>query len=295
MTTAVLEHTAVLDKEARTGMDALVRQVRDLPALPETVLRVLRLADDPKAGVADAAKALVSDQALAARVLKLANSAFYGATRRIATVSEAVVILGMRTTRNLVMAASCESLLEGEVAGYGLPHGALLRHSLACASAAQALARRTRFRGLEEAFVAGLLHDLGKVVMNTYGRKQFADVLVRVQLGSMTYADAELSVFGFGHAEAGACLLERWHLPPSLVAAVRWHHAPSDALFDSPLPCLVHVADAVCQVLDAGRESDGLIPTLHPDALSQLRLTAADCEAVTGEIRVLLAAAGPLL
>ena len=280
--------------EAQTDMEALVRQVRDLPALPETVLRVMRLADDPKAGVADAAKALVSDQALAARVLKLANSAFYGGARRIATVSEAVVILGMRTTRNLVMAASCEALLDGEVAGYGLPRGALLRHSLACASAAQALARRTKFRGLEEAFVAGLLHDLGKVVMNTYGRGKLADVLARVQREGLAYADAEQSVFGFGHAEAGACLLERWHLPLSLVSAVRWHHAPSDAPLDSPLPCLVHIADAVCQALGADLGMGGLVPALHPDALSQLRLTAEDFEEVAMQTRALLAAAGPL-
>ena len=279
--------------EAQAGMEALVRQVRDLPALPETVLRVMRLADNPKAGVADAAKVLVSDQALAARVLKLANSAFYGASRRVATVSEAVVILGMRTTRNLVMAASCEALLDGEVAGYGLPRGALLRHSLACAAAAQALARRTKFRGLEEAFVAGLLHDLGKVVMNTYGRGQCAEVMERVAFGA-AYADAERSVFGFGHAEAGACLLERWHLPLSLVSAVRWHHAPSNSPSDSPLPCLVHVADAVCQTLGADLGTDGLISTLHPDALSQLRLTAEDFEEVAAQICALLAGSEPL-
>ena len=267
-----------------TGRGAVVRQVRDLPALPATVVRVMQIAGDPKAGIADVAKVLVSDQALAARVLKLANSAFYGASRRIATVSDAVVILGMRTTRNLVMACGCHELLEPEVAGYGLPRGALLRHSLACAAAAQALAKRTKYRGVEEAFVAGLLHDIGKVVMNLYLRDQFLQVLIRAASGEITYADAERAVFSFDHAEAGAYLLERWNLPAALVSAVRCHHSPLEAPTDSPLPCLVHVADAICMTLGIGLGLDGLAYTLLPEALARLGLTAADFEAVASQV-----------
>ncbi len=279
--------------EAGQRLNALVRQVRELPALPETVLRVMQITEDPKASIADVAKALVSDQALAARVLKLANSAFYGSSRRIGTVSDAVVILGMRTTRNLVMAASCEALLEGEVAGYGLPRGALLRHSLACASAAQALAKRARYRGMEEAFVAGLLHDIGKVVMNAYQCDQFGEVLAKVS-GGVTYAEAERAVFGFDHAEAGGCLLERWNLPLPLVSAVRHHHAPLDAPGDSPLPCLVHAADAVCLALGIGLGLNGRTDTLQPEALSILGLTPEDYNEVARQTCDLLAEAGPL-
>ncbi len=274
-------------------LNALVRQVRDLPALPETVLQVMEITEDPKASLADVAKVLVSDQALAARVLKLANSAFYGASRRIGTVSDAVVILGMRTTRNLVMAASCEALLEGEVAGYGLPRGALLRHSLACASAAQALAKRAKFRGMEEAFVAGLLHDIGKVVMNAYQQDQFGEVLAKVTSGA-AYSEAEYAVFGFDHAEAGGCLLERWNLPPALVSAVRHHHSPQDAPGTSPLPCLVHTADAICHALGIGLSLSSQTDTLQPEALPMLGLTLEDFEAVTRQTCGLLAEADPL-
>ena len=283
----------VAETEADEKLKALVRQVRDLPALPETVLRLMQMTEDPKASLADVAKVLVSDQALAARVLKLANSAFYGSSRRIGTVSDAVVILGMRTTRNLVMAASCEALLEGEVAGYGLPRGALLRHSLACASAAQALAKRAKYRGMEEAFVAGLLHDIGKVVMNTYQREQFGEVLTQV-MGGMTYSEAERAVFGFDHAEAGGCLLERWNLPPSLVSAVRHHHAPLQAPADSPLPCLVHAADGICLTLGIGLGVSSSTGPLQPEALSVLGLTLEDFEEVARQTCDLLAEAGPL-
>ena len=275
-------------------LEALVRQVRDLPALPAAVVRVMQLTDDPKAGMADVARALASDQALAARVLKLANSAFYGASRRIATVSEAVVTLGMRTTRNLVMATSCQEMLERDVAGYALPRGALWRHSLACASAAQALAERARYRATEEAFVAGLLHDIGKVVLSTYRKEEFARVLLRALAGDRTFAEAEREVLGFDHAEAGARLLERWNLPSSLVLAVRYHHAPLESPSVSLLPCLVHVADAVCLTLGIGLGLDGLAYTLHPEALAALDLTPEDFEQVAGQTCDTLAQAGPV-
>lgn len=276
------------------GLQTLVRQVRDLAALPAAVVRVMQLTDDPKTGTADVARALASDQALAARVLKLANSAFYGSSRRLSTVSESVTTLGMRTTRNLVMAASCQQMLEKDVAGYALPHGALWRHSLACASAAQALAQRARCRVTEEAFVAGLLHDIGKVVLNTYLKDRFARVLLRTLEGAVTFAEAEREVLGFDHAEAGACLLERWKLPASLVLAVRWHHAPLESPSPSLLPCLVHVADAVCLTLGIGLGLDGLAYTLHPEALAALGLTADDFEQVAGQTCDALAHAGPV-
>ena len=275
-------------------LEALLRQVRDLPPLPAAVLRVLELTDDPNAGAADIARALATDQALAARTLKLANSAFYGASRRVATISEAVVTLGLRTTRNLVMATGCREMLEQNVAGYALPPGALWRHSLACASAAQALAVQARIRATEEAFVAGLLHDIGKVVLNTYLREQFVPVLIRARSGGIPFAQAEQEILGFDHAEAGARLLERWNLPSSLVSAVRYHHAPLEAEGPSPLPCLVHVADAVCLTLGIGLGLDGLAYTLEPEALRRLGLTEADFEQAAGRTCDLLAEAEPL-
>ena len=281
-TAATLAEIEQIDRTK--SLDTVVRQVRDLPALPEAAMQVMRLTENPKSGTAEVAKALVSDQALAARVLKLANSAFYGSSRRVGTVSEGVVILGMRTTRNLVLAASCEALLEQEAFEYGLPRGALLRHSLLCASAAQTLAKRTQYCSAEEAFVAGLLHDVGKVVMNAYLRPQFTQVLVRTA-GGETYPEAEQAVFGFDHAEAGACLLERWHLPASLVAAVQHHHAPLQASGGSPLPCLVHTADAVCRTLATGPGWDGTANLLQPEALAFLGLTAEDFGAVASQTR----------
>jgi putative nucleotidyltransferase with HDIG domain len=281
------------DQTAPKRLDDLIRQVRDLPSLPIAVTRVMQLTNDPKAGLSDVAHALASDQGLAARVLKLANSAYYGSSRRIGTVSEAVVILGMRTTRNLTLATSCQDMLEREVQGYFLPRGALWRHSLACAAAAQNLARRAKFRGTEEAFVAGLLHDIGKVIMSAYLKAEFAQVLTRVAKGKSTFSDAERDVLGFDHAEVGARLLERWNLPPTLVTAVRYHHSPSQ-IPDNLLAALVHVADTICLTLGIGLGVDGMAYTLDPNALAMLHLTEDDFEQVASQTCDTLSEAGSM-
>ena len=253
MTATVLSPNGSPDRMTEEGaarLDALVRQVRDLPALPDAALRVMKLSEDPRAGAADIARALSTDQALTARILKLANSAFYGASRRVSTVTEAVVMLGMRTVRNMTVAIGCQPFLEKPLDGYALPAGDLWKHSLCCGFAAQALAKRSGYRAAEEAFVAGLLHDIGKVVLNLYLTKLFATVVGRAETQHMAFMDAERSVLGFDHAQAGARVLEKWNLPPVLVSAVRGHHAPlSELPVPAPLTALVHVADVVCLLL----------------------------------------------
>ena len=263
-------------------LDDLVRQVRDLPALPQAVTRVLQLTEDPKSGMADVARALSSDIGLVTRVLKLANSGFYGSAGRIGTISEAIVILGLRTTRNIALAASCQEMLEREVQGYYLPSGALWRHSLACAAAAHNLAKRTHYRGIEEAFIAGLLHDIGKIIIGAYLKSDFDQVLTRVAVGDITYSNAEREILGFDHAEAGARILERWNLPGSLVSAVRYHHSPQEATTYS-LAAFVHVADMICLTLGVGMGIDGLAYALDPNALAALNLTSEDFEEVASE------------
>ena len=159
--------------------------------------------------------------------------------------------------------------------------------SIRCAAgfAAQALAKRSGYRAAEEAFVAGLLHDLGKVVLNLYLTKLFATVAGRAETQHVAFMDAERSVLGFDHAQAGAQVLEKWNLPPVLVSAVRWHHAPlSETPAPTPLTALVHVADVVCLLLGVGMGGDGLQYPLQEGVLNFLRLTEDDVECVAAEV-----------
>lgn len=265
-----------MDVEQR--LQRLVREVRDLPALPESTLKVMHLTDDPRTNAADIARALSVDQAMTARLLKLANSAFYGGMRRVATVTDAVVLLGQRTVRNMAMALSCQEMLGRALPGYGMNTGDLWRHSFCCAYAAQCLARRAGYRVAEEAFVGGLLHDIGKVIINLYLQAEFAKVSKLAALASLPFMEAERLVLGFDHAEAGARVLEKWNLPAPLVASVRFHHAPQDQPAPSPLTAIVHLADVQCLMMGVGIGGDGLNYPLQPSALALLHLSERDFE-----------------
>ncbi len=267
--------------DAEERLQRLVREVRDLPALPASTMQVMRLADDPRTNAADIARALSMDQAMTARLLKLANSAFYGGLRRVATVTDAVVLLGQRTVRNMAMALSCQEVLGRALPGYGLDTGDLWRHSFCCAYAAQSLARRAGYRVAEEAFVGGLLHDIGKVILNLYLQAEFAKVSKLASLASLPFMEAERLVLGFDHAEAGARVLEKWNLPASLVGCVRFHHAPQDQPEPSALTAIVHLADVQCLLMGIGLGGDGLNYPLHESALALLHLSEADFEETT--------------
>jgi HD-like signal output (HDOD) protein len=272
----------VVDSETR--MQTLLRQVRDLPALPDVAMTVMRAADDERSSMTDVARAISRDQALTSRVLRLANSSFYGAIRTISTVSDAVVLLGLRTVRNLAMAASCQELLAAELTGYYMGRGDLWRHSFCAALVAQSLSKRVRYPVAEEAFVAGLLQDVGKVLLSMQLRSHFNLVIRTINAKKIPFVDAEREVMGFDHAEIGARMLEKWNLPPSLVHATRYHHAPLSAKQPTALACLVHVADILTLMLGVGLGADGLIYNLDSRVLDLLKLSDADLEATMAEV-----------
>jgi len=265
-------------------LQQLVQTVRDLPALPEVVVRVMRLAEDPRSDAQSIARVIATDQAMAARVLKLANSAFYGLPRRVSTLSEAVVILGFRTIKNLAIAASTFELLNREIAGYWLQRGELWRHSLACAIGAQLIARRVRLPVSEEAFVAGLLHDIGKVAINLFVREQFDQIMERALQNRIPFVEAEQAVLGFNHAMAGGLIAEKWNLPPLLVSVIKYHHQPSSAPEKEPMISVVHLADLLSITMGMGIGGDGLYYVLEEGTLAMFGLEQVDIDELCEQI-----------
>lgn len=269
-------------------LQQLVQTIRDLPALPEVVVRVMRMTEDPRSDAQSIAKVIATDQAMAARVLKLANSAFYGLPRRVSTLSEAVVILGFRTIKNLAIAASTFELLNREIAGYWLQRGELWRHSLACAIGAQLIAHKVRLPVVEEAFVAGLLHDIGKVAINLFVREQFDQIMEHALQNRIPFVEAEQEVLGFNHAMAGGLIAEKWNLPPSLVSVIKYHHRPSGAPDKDLMISAVHLADILSITMGIGIGGDGLYYVLEEDTLTMLGMEQADidelCEQVVDQM-----------
>ena len=205
----------------------LIANLGDLPPLPQVASQVLRVSADPDATAEDLRKVISMDQALTSQILKISNSAMFGMMREVTTLTQAIMALGFSTIKSVVIASSAKNLYHrGAV---GLEERLIWEHALVSALASRAFARSLRFPRVEEAFIGGLLHDIGKSVMGVKFPERYGPLLRAVYNERGTSLDLELETFGFDHTMVGEALVSRWNLAPGLQAAVRWHHDPSDA------------------------------------------------------------------
>ncbi|MFO7653631.1 MAG: HDOD domain-containing protein [Candidatus Krumholzibacteriia bacterium] len=203
-------------------LQQFVENSGDLATLPTTVLRLLTVLRDPDVSAHDVRSIIEPDPAMTSNLLKLANSAYFGQRRRIRTVQEALVMLGNRATATLAFATSMTPILRRDLEPYGIGRNEFWRHSLlAAAAAAYAVRERGRYTQAGVAFTAGLIHDIGKLLVSTGGGHRG-----RRALPDLTGADAALEreLLGFDHAAAGTALAEQWGLPAELVEPIRRHH-----------------------------------------------------------------------
>lgn len=268
----------------RLSLDEIVSRVDDLPALPQIVAKVLKLTDDPNSTVKELSEVICQDQVLTAKVLRLANSAYYGYPRRIGSIVEAIVMLGFKVIRNLVMAASVQKILYQDVAGYRLEAGDLWRHSIACAMAAHRIAKRVGYHKSDEAFIAGLLHDIGKVVLSVYVNEVYGEIVKRVKEFHISFSQAEGDVLGFTHADVGARVVDRWNLPKPYVDAIAHHHEPELGKENHKLVAIVHLADILCMMMGIGLGGDGMYYAVSSEAFSVLELSSVDVENILEEL-----------
>jgi putative nucleotidyltransferase with HDIG domain len=275
-------------------IEQLVQSVQELPSLPQSTVKVLKMTDDANASAREVAAVISADLSLTSRVLRIANSAYYGLSRSVSTVNDAVIILGMQAVRNLALAAASYDTLRQELPGYGLPPGVLWRHSLACACAAQVLAKHTRVARAEEAFDAGLLHDVGKVVLSVHVGPQFEAIRALTELDNLPFHEGERLILGFDHAEVGAQVAEKWNLPPSLCSAIAGHHVLDRGADFPELTALTYMANLLC-ASESG--TLGLITKIVPDeqAMDVLGLTEMDLDSVMTEVYRQLEQANPVL
>ncbi|MGI5881269.1 MAG: HDOD domain-containing protein [Syntrophomonadaceae bacterium] len=266
------------------SLEQLVEAVNDLPALPHVVVQVMKLSEDPDSTAQDINNVLTQDQSMTARVLRLANSAFYGFPRRISTVTDAVVLLGFRTIRSIVLAASVSEILNKEIGGYALEPGELWHHSQSSAIAARIVSKRIKYPAVDVAYTAALLHDIGKVILNSYMKEAYYEVVEKVENTNIPFNEAEMAVMGYDHAQAGARVAEKWNLPPELVEAIMLHHEPEKATINKKLTAIVHVADIISVTMGIGVGVDGMLYSISSEAMELLGISEIDIESIISEM-----------
>jgi HD-like signal output (HDOD) protein len=266
---------------------AIAAKVGDLPALPHVAARVLELVADAHANASDLERVMSRDPALVARVLKLANSALFGRRGTISTLSRAVVMLGFKTVHSLVIAASTEALFRS--ASVNFKEKLLWEHAVGTALAAGFLARLCRYGGVEEAFLAGLLHDIGKVVLDTNLGERYHIVVERVYNDGARFVEAERELLGFDHAEVGSLVIRKWNLPAALEEAVRLHHRVRGALVDPTLCAIVSLANGLCVKAGIGPERLPDLDLGQLEATARLNIAPEHLAPLVGQVEARLA------
>ncbi len=255
------------------SLDQLMKEASKLPPIPQAVRKALTIVNDPEVNLSSLACVIETDQVLAAHVLRWANSAFYGVRNKVATVHQAIVVLGNRNVQELIMTHSVSDQLNKPLPGYELRRGDLWQHALGTAIGAKLISQEHHLKFDEQAYFAGLLCDIGKLVFERLLRE------VNIQdpnLKQHSFLELERAAFGIDHARLGAEIARLWQLPERLVDAIAHHHEPQAAENNSKLVAAVHVADVSMMMMGIGIGIDGLNYPLEEEALKSLNMTGND-------------------
>jgi putative nucleotidyltransferase with HDIG domain len=216
----------------------------------------------------------------------MCNSAYFGLSRKITSLNDAMLCLGTVKVMQLVMSVHTTALLSKEQQGYGLDPGVLWRHSVAVALASAQFTNQMKVANGSAAFTAGLLHDIGKVVLNEYVAAEFSEIVRKVTEEKMSFLEAEHEVLGYSHQEVGGMIAEAWKLPEPMVLCIRHHHDPASLEVPDGLVDVVHLADCTCLMLGLGIGADGLAYRADATVMDRHNLKQTDLEILGSHVLV---------
>jgi len=230
----------------------IIMTTRDLPAMPQVASKVLELSSDPNTSAQQLQQIISDDQAMTGRILKIANSAMYSCSRKVKTLTEAIVMLGFNSIRSLVVTSAARNLYNTRNATTGLKERLLWEHSIGVAFACRLLVQDRMPAMAEEAFLAGLMHDIGKLVLNLRVPEQFDEIVQLVYNDNRSFHQTEREILGFDHAEVGSRLVNKWNLSPMLEYTILHHHSPEAMSVENPLLSYLDLGNKVCHKLGIG-------------------------------------------
>ncbi len=258
---------------------AWVADASSLVSPPDVCVRLLELVETPETSAADLGTVLSQDPNLTARLLRIVNSSYYNFPSRIDTVSRAVTVVGIRELYSLVLAVSAVQVFT-RIPAQLVNMDTFWRHSIYCGLIARGLARRRRILHPERLFIAGLLHDIGSLLLYQRVPEKARDLLLAADGDEQALYEAELGALGFSHADLGGLMMELWKLPVPLQEAVRFHHSPAQAQDGKLEAAIVHIAEALANRSEIGAfcEEPSENTTVIPEAWDALGLPESELD-----------------
>lgn len=244
------------NRSQEKAQERFLEDIKELPTLPTVVAQVMVTLDQPSSSARDLERLVANDQAIAARLLKLANSAFYGLPGKVNSLSRAITLLGFNTVRSMVLTIGVVNKFSGQSGNKYFDRGEFWEHSLSVAVASKLLGTKDPSINPEEAHIAGLLHDMGKVVFDFCKPTEFYEAMMRVHEFGVDPRAAERESIGFSHDEVGALLADKWRFPEFIRESMAFHHTPAEAAHFPVIVSAVALANQIVHSFKA-QEKDG--------------------------------------
>jgi HD-like signal output (HDOD) protein len=258
---------------------AAIREISHIATLPEITLKIIELVESPTSTAQDLHKVIANDPALCSRILKVVNSAFYGLPGQIGSINRAIVLLGLNAVKNIAIAASLAKLFRGGSLTPDFSAKDLWSHSIATAAGCKMIADTMKLGLGDEAFLAGLIHDIGIIVEIQFDRQKLIETVGRVGAGesgvpSLDMLEVETEIFGANHQEFGQGLCEKWKFPRNFALVTGYHHRPLELAADQrTLVTIVSTADRLAGAIKPGFRMDLKSLEVPADMLDVLKLT----------------------
>lgn len=266
-------------EQREQAVNSALKEISHIATLPEVTLRIIELVEDPNSTAQDLHEVISNDPALCSRILKVVNSSFYGLPGQIASINRAIVMLGLNAVKNIAIAASLAKLFRGGELTPFFSAKELWDHSNAVAIASKMISDRLGMGLGDEAYLAGLIHDIGIMVEMQYDRSNLIDALDRCNADvtgkpGVSLLETEEEVFGANHQDFGKGLCEKWKFPTPFMAAAGFHHNPTQAPTEArKITYVVHAADKIAGMLEGGFRLDNPSVEIQREVLEELKLT----------------------
>ncbi len=261
-----------------SAIQELIKEIKNLSPIPQIANQIMSIVENPKASLSDVADIIVYDPMTTANILRTCNSAYFGMTRKVESVHEAVTLIGLDQIVDLVLLKSGAENLKKEQHGYGLDEGDLWRYSVASALIAKNLAEKKNLATTHMVFTAALLKDIGKVILNRFVADAFPKIQELVQSEGYSFREAEKKVIGVDHSELGGLVASNWKFSQKMVYIIQNHHLADKQAREDIETCIVYLSDIICMMMGIGGGVDGLAYRFHNEVVDKLGLSERDIQ-----------------
>jgi putative nucleotidyltransferase with HDIG domain len=264
----------------------ITSKINNLPTLPDIAHKVVSMVKDERSSAKDLSRLISYDQAISFRLLKVANSAYYGFSREVSSVQHAITILGFDEVKRLSVGIAVFDFMKGATNANSFMSDEFWKHSVGCSLAATIICKKIGELDLEMVSTASLLHDIGKLILNDFFTEEYRMILEKVQREEVSIVDVEKETLGFSHTDVGGWLSSKWSFPPSLNFPIAYHHQVGEVDQENILQVsIVHLADIICKKAKIGNSGDNGIPYFQKIAKETLQIKEEEIDSIIKELQ----------